>query len=98
MAQIESLFVTRLYRAALSEFDPKIDAGELVANEKKVCGSYMGSCVPVRDIPRYIELYRRGMLPIDSLIDGHIGLEDINAGFDKLAAGGTVRQILTPHM
>ena len=29
MAQIESLFVTRLYRAALSEFDPKIDPQEL---------------------------------------------------------------------
>ncbi len=29
MAQIESLFVTRLYRAALSEFDPRIDAEEL---------------------------------------------------------------------
>ncbi|CRL10791.1 TIGR02466 family protein [Phaeobacter italicus] len=29
MAQIESLFVTRLYRAALSEHGPKIDASEL---------------------------------------------------------------------
>ncbi|WP_058283511.1 TIGR02466 family protein [Ruegeria denitrificans] len=29
MAQIDSLFVTRLYRAALSEFDPKIDTEEL---------------------------------------------------------------------
>ncbi len=29
MPQIESLFVTRLYRAALSEFDPKIDSEEL---------------------------------------------------------------------
>ncbi len=29
MAQIESLFVTRLYRAALSEFDPKIDPEEM---------------------------------------------------------------------
>ncbi|WP_278923537.1 MULTISPECIES: 2OG-Fe(II) oxygenase family protein [Pseudophaeobacter] len=29
MAQIESLFVTRLYRAALSEFEPRIDAQEM---------------------------------------------------------------------
>ncbi|MCB4458289.1 2OG-Fe(II) oxygenase family protein [Leisingera sp. McT4-56] len=29
MAQIESLFVTRLYRAQLSEFGPKVDAQEL---------------------------------------------------------------------
>jgi uncharacterized protein (TIGR02466 family) len=32
MSQIESLFVTRLYRAALSEFDPKVDADELEAS------------------------------------------------------------------
>jgi uncharacterized protein (TIGR02466 family) len=32
MSQIESLFVTRIYRAALSEFDPKIDAAELEAS------------------------------------------------------------------
>jgi uncharacterized protein (TIGR02466 family) len=32
MSQIESLFVTRLYRAALSEFAPKIDADELEAS------------------------------------------------------------------
>lgn len=32
MAQIESLFVTRLYRAKLSEFKPRIDPGELVAS------------------------------------------------------------------
>ena len=32
MSQIESLFVTRLYRAALSEFDPKVDADEMEAS------------------------------------------------------------------
>ncbi len=32
MAQIESLFVTRLYRARLSEFGPKVDPDELVAS------------------------------------------------------------------
>ncbi|MDF1804384.1 2OG-Fe(II) oxygenase family protein [Thalassovita sp.] len=32
MSQIESLFVTRLYRAALSELGPKIDSDELEAS------------------------------------------------------------------
>src|SRR5918911_1214071 len=35
----------------------------LVAEERTVKGSYIGTCVPTRDIPRYIELYRRGKLP-----------------------------------
>ena len=57
----------------------------------------MGSCVPVRDIPRFISLYRQGRLPVDRLIDARIGFEDINAGFDRLNKGAVVRQILVPH-
>lgn len=66
----------------------------LVAEERTVKGSYMGSCVPVRDVPRFIELYRSGMLPVDRLMSERIRLEDINIGFDRLAAGHTVRQIV----
>ena len=46
-----------------------------------------------RDIPRFIALYQQGLLPVDRLMSERIGLEDINAGFDRLADGGTVRQI-----
>jgi alcohol dehydrogenase len=51
--------------------------------------------VPPRDMPRYIELYRKGMLPVNRLMSDHIKLEQINEGFDKLASGHTVRQIIT---
>ncbi len=71
--------------------------GNLVAEEKAIKGSYMGSCVPVRDIPRFISLYRQGRLPIDRLINEHVGFDGINAGFDKLQSGATIRQILVPH-
>ena len=57
----------------------------------------MGSCVPVRDIPRFISLYKQGRLPVDSLVDGHISFDEVNAGFDKLQDVKTVRQILAPH-
>ncbi|MBC8006533.1 MAG: zinc-dependent alcohol dehydrogenase family protein [Prolixibacteraceae bacterium] len=66
----------------------------LVAEERTIKGSYVGSCVPSRDIPRYIDLYRRGMLPVNKLMSDHIKLEDINVGFDRLASGHTVRQII----
>lgn len=68
----------------------------LVAEERTVKGSYVGSCVPARDIPRFISLYQQGLLPVDRLMSERIGFADINAGFDKLADGGTVRQILVP--
>jgi Zn-dependent alcohol dehydrogenases, class III len=68
----------------------------LVAEERTVMGSYMGSCVPARDIPRFIALYQQGKLPVDRLMSARIGLEEINAGFDRLAEGRVVRQILVP--
>lgn len=66
----------------------------LTAEERTVKGSYVGSCVPVRDIPRYIALYREGRLPVDKLMSDHLRLEDINAGFDRLASGRVVRQVV----
>ncbi len=66
----------------------------LVAEERTIRGSYLGSCVPARDIPRYIELYRQGRLPIERLMSERLKLDDINEGFDRLASGHTVRQMV----
>ncbi|MFO1320259.1 MAG: zinc-dependent alcohol dehydrogenase family protein [Burkholderiales bacterium] len=66
----------------------------LTAEERTVKGSYVGSCVPPRDMPRYIDLYRKGRLPVNKLMSDHITLDQINEGFDRLASGHTVRQII----
>jgi alcohol dehydrogenase len=82
--------------AGLSHPDQKITIQHLqiVAEERSLKGSYLGSCVPSRDVPRYIEWYRRGELPVNKLLSERIRLEDINATFDRLAAGRTVRQVI----
>jgi alcohol dehydrogenase len=67
----------------------------LVAEERTLKGSYIGTCVPVRDLPRYVDLYRRGKLPVDRLMSKHLKLEEINEGFDLLAQGKVVRQVVT---
>jgi len=77
------------------EHDFALKHVSLVAEERTVKGSYMGSCVPVRDIPRLIGLYQNGLLPIDKLISERIELANINEAFDKLDAGDTIRQIIT---
>ena len=71
---------------------------DLVAQEKSILGSYMGSCVPVRDVPRFLNLFQQGRLPVDKLIDGKITFDDLNEGFDKLSNGEVVRQILMPNV
>jgi len=71
-----------------------IPAVSLVAEERTLKGSYMGSAVPRRDIPRYIALYRAGKLPVDRLLTHTLALDEINEGFDRLARGEAIRQVV----
>ncbi|MEK9198179.1 zinc-dependent alcohol dehydrogenase family protein [Ureibacillus sp. 179-F W5.1 NHS] len=66
----------------------------LTAEEKTIKGSYVGSCVPKRDIPRFIQMMKQGRLPVDRLVSNIISLEEINEGFDLLATGDSSRIII----
>lgn len=66
----------------------------LTAEERTLKGSYLGSCVPSRDIPRYMNLFQEDRLPVDKLISDFITLDEINEGFDKLASGDSSRVII----
>jgi alcohol dehydrogenase len=66
----------------------------LVAEERTLKGSYVGSCVPVRDVARYVSLFRQGRLPVDKLLSDTLTLEQINEGFERLAAGKAIRQVI----
>jgi alcohol dehydrogenase len=74
-----------------------LPAVNLVAEERTIKGSYIGTCVPSRDIPRYIDLYRQGKLAVNRLMSGRLKLEDINRGFDLLNEGKAVRQVVVFH-
>jgi Zn-dependent alcohol dehydrogenase len=69
-----------------------IPAVSLVAEEKTLRGSYLGSAVAARDIPKFVALYRAGRLPVERLLTHRLALEELNEGFDRLARGDAVRQ------
>ncbi len=71
-----------------------LPAVSLVAEERTVKGSYIGTCVPSRDIPRYVDLYSQGRLPVNKLLTGRLRLEEINHGFDLLNEGKAIRQVV----
>lgn len=73
-----------------------IPAVSLVGDGKTLMGSYMGSAIPSRDIPRYIALWRAGRLPVDRLLTSVSPLADINRLLDELASGAAIRQIVLP--
>ena len=72
----------------------EIPAISLVAEERTLKGSYLGSCVPRRDIPEFIRMYRNGELPVEKLLSHRLKPDEINEGFDRLARGEAVRQIV----
>jgi len=67
---------------------------QMVAEERTLRGSYIGSAVPARDIPRYVDLYRRGKLPVHRLMGERLTLDQINTGFDRMAAGSALRDVV----
>ena len=82
--------------AGLAAADQRMNLSylSLVSEERTVKGCFMGSAVPTRDISRYIGWYQAGKLPVKRLLSEHITLDQINEGFDRLAASQSVRQIV----
>ena len=69
----------------------------LVSEEKVIRGSLMGSCVPNRDLPLYFRYYQEGRLPVNRLMSGTMGFDDLNSNLDRLEHGAVLRQVLLPH-
>ena len=72
----------------------ELPAVSITGEERTLKGSYLGSGIPSRDIPRFLALHAQGRLPVERLMSEKIRLKDINAGFDKLQAGKTIRQVI----
>lgn len=66
----------------------------ITAEARTIIGSYLGSAVPSRDIPRFVEWWRAGRLPVERLITRRIRLHEINEAMDDLADGSAVRQVV----
>lgn len=71
-----------------------ISAADLTLGEKKVVGSYMGSNRFRFDMPRYVDFYLDGRLRLDEMISSRIGLDEINAAFDRMRKGEAARQVI----
>ncbi len=59
---------------------------------KSIVGVFMGATRPRVDIPRYVELWQRGQLDLESMVSSVIPLDEVNDGFAALARG----EVATP--
>lgn len=82
----------------LSSLDAKaqIPINELVQQQKRVVGSLYGSANPPADLPRLLELYRTGRLPLEQLLGATYPLESVGQAYDELRAGTVGRAIVVP--
>ena len=75
---------------------PSYDPVALTCREQRIVGSYFGSCVPGRDLPRLVDLYMSGELMLDEIVTRRRPLREVGEAFDDLASGRAVRTILIP--
>lgn len=67
---------------------------DLLFYERKLQGSFMGSNDFRRDTPRYVEMYRAGLLNLDDMLTQRLRLDQINEGFELMDAGEAVRSLI----
>ena len=56
--------------------------------------SWYGDCLPSRDFPMLVDLYRQGRLDLDSFVSERISLEDVEGAFDKMHEGTVLRSVV----
>jgi S-(hydroxymethyl)glutathione dehydrogenase/alcohol dehydrogenase len=62
--------------------------------ERRIQGSMMGSNRFRIDMPRLVQFYQQGRLPLEQLVSGRLKLEQINEGFAALQKGGVARNVI----
>ena len=68
--------------------------GEVLLQQRRVQGSFLGSALVSIDIPRLVEHYLRGRLKLDELVSKRIMLEDVNLGFEDMKGGKVARSVV----
>ncbi|MEB8336879.1 Zn-dependent alcohol dehydrogenase [Streptomyces endophyticus] len=71
-----------------------IDPFVMSDREKTLTGCNYGSCRPPIDFPILVDLYMNDRLPLDSLIERAIGIDEINDAFDAMIRGETARRVI----
>ena len=73
-----------------------ISLNPLVQQEKRIIGSLYGSSNPVVLIPKILDLYLAGRLPLERLIGETYSLADVNEAYQALSSGAPGRSIIVP--
>jgi S-(hydroxymethyl)glutathione dehydrogenase/alcohol dehydrogenase len=76
------------------EVDVKLNMIDLMYMEKEILGCLYGSANPRADIPRLVDLYKRGQIDLDGMVTRRYPLDGVNQGYADMRAGRNVRGVL----
>ena len=84
---------TTMVGAALGALEIPMPA-LMLTQEKRLQGCLLGSCNGHRDIPRFLGLWRKGALDLESMITHRHSIADINVGLDDMRVSRGLRHVL----
>ena len=71
-----------------------IPAIDLYARGGAIKPAWYGDCLPERDFPAYVELYKQGRFPLGEFVSERIGVGDIEESFAKMKRGDVLRSVV----
>ena len=71
-----------------------IPAIDLYARGGSIKPAWYGDCLPERDFPTYVELYKQGRFPLGEFVSERIGVGDIEQAFEKMKRGDVLRSVV----
>ena len=67
---------------------------ELFGRGGALKSSWYGDCLPSRDFPMLVDLYLQGRFPLDDFVCETIGLDAVEAAFEKMHTGEVLRSVV----
>ncbi|MFD6391766.1 S-(hydroxymethyl)mycothiol dehydrogenase [Nocardia sp. NPDC060259] len=67
---------------------------DLFSHGGSLKSSWYGDCLPERDFPMLIDLYRQGRLPLDRFVTERIGLDEVEQAFTAMGEGRVLRSVV----
>ncbi len=73
---------------------PEIPLADVFGRGGSLKSSWYGDCLPSRDFPMLVDLYTQGRLDLDAFVTEEIGIDGVEAAFDRMHQGDVLRSVV----
>ena len=77
------------------EMELKLPLLEIFGRGGSLKSSWYGDCLPERDFPMLVDLYKQGRFDLDAFVTEKIGIGDVEHAFDRMHEGKVLRSVVT---